>query len=262
VLYPLSYGRFGVIFSRQVLAMRTSERHHLKDNELALALGHAGDFATRHKRTMTMTIVSLVLVVVATGAFFAWRNNVEAKSREALAKAMVINEARVVPPAPSPEGIAPKPAAGTYPTEKAKLEAALPQFMAAADAYPSSDAGRTARFHAASVLVALGRYDEAIKQYDQLMSAGGLLGQSARLGKADAQLRAGQHDAAIASFKELSEKADITLPKGALLLELARAYKVAGKTDDAKKTLNLIVEQHADSPAAAAAKQELEKIAG
>jgi hypothetical protein len=242
--------------------MRTSERHHLKDNELAIALGHARDFGTRHKRTAMMTTIAVVLVAVAAVAFFAWRNSVEAKSREALARAMVVYEARVVPPAPSPEGVTPAPTTGTYPTEKAKLEAALPKFMEAADAHASSDAGRMARFHAAGVLVTLGRYDEAITQYDQLMSASGLLSQSARLGKADAQLRAGQHDAAIASFKELSEKTDSTMPKDALLLELARAYKVAGKTEDAKKTLNQIVEQHADSPAAAAAKQELEKIAG
>jgi tetratricopeptide (TPR) repeat protein len=242
--------------------MRTSERHHLKDNELAIALGHAGDFVTRNKRRLTMTIVSLALIAVAAIAFFAWRNSVDAKSREALAQAMVVYEARIVPPAPSPEGVAPAPTAGTYPTEKAKLEAALPKFLAAADAHPSTDAGRMARFHAAGVLVTLGRHDEASQQYDQLMNAGGLLGQSARLGKADAQLRAGQHDAAIATFKELSEKTDSTLPKDALLLELARAYKLAGKTEDAKKTLNQIVEQHADTPTATAAKQELEKIAG
>jgi tetratricopeptide (TPR) repeat protein len=242
--------------------MKTSERHRLRHNEVAIALGHASEFAARNKRTLTMTIVSLVIVGVAAVAFFAWRNSVDAKSREDLAKAMVTYEARVVPPAPSPEGVAPAPTAGTYPSEKAKLEAALPQFLAAADAHSSTDAGRTARFLAAGVLVSLGRYDEAIKQYDQLTGVSGLLGQSARLGKADAQLRAGQHDAAIATFKELSEKTDSTLPKDALLLELARAYKVAGKTDEAKKTLNRIVEQHADTPTAATAKQELEKIPG
>ena len=242
--------------------MRTSQRHHLKDNEVAIALGHASEFAARNKRTLTMTVVSLVLVGAAAIAFFAWRNSVEAKSREALAEAMVVYEARVVPAAPGPEGVESKPAPNTYPTERAKLEAALPKFTAAADAHPSSDAGRMARFHAASVLVSLGRYDEAMKQYDQLSGASGLIGQSARLGKADAQLRAGQHDAAIATFKELAEKTDSPMPKDALLLELARAYKVAGKNEDAKKTLNQIVEQHADSPAAAAAKQELEKIPG
>ena len=241
--------------------MRTSERHHLKDNELAIVLGHASDFTARNKRTLTMTAVALVLVGVATGAFFAWRASVDTRSREAMAQAMVVYEARVVPPAPSPEGVASAPALNTYPSEKAKLEAALPKFMAAADAYPSSDAGRTARFHAAGILVTLGRYDEAMQQFDQLASSGGLLGQSAQLGKAEAQLRAGQHDAAIATFKQVSERSDSPLPKEAVLLELARAYKVAGKTEDAKKTLNQIVEQHADSPSAQAARQELEKIA-
>ena len=241
--------------------MKTSERHHLKDNEVAIALRHANEFAVRHKQTFTMTIVALVLVAVAAGAFFMWRNSVDTRSHEALAQAMVVYEGRVAPPTPSPEGVAPATAPNTFPSEKAKLEAALPKFMAAADAHPSSDAGQTARFHAAGILVSLGRYDEAMKQFDQLSGAGGLLGQSARLGKAEAQLRAGQHDAAIATFKELSDKSDSPLPKEALLLELARAYKVAGKTEDAKKTLNQIVEQHADSPSAQAAKQELEKIA-
>ena len=92
-----------------------------------------------------------------------------------LAEAMVIEEARVMPPAPPP-GTTNDPNAiggqlpGTYPTEKAKLEAALPKFQAAADAYPSHDAGLTARYHAAKALVTLGRFDEAVKQYDQVIA--------------------------------------------------------------------------------------------
>jgi FimV-like protein len=240
--------------------MKTSERHHLKHNELAFALGQAGDFATRNRRTMLITVGTIVVLAVAAGAFFAWRTSVDTRSREALAQGMVVLEARVAPPAPGADPsvpIAQQP--GTFPTEKAKLEAALPKLLAAADGYPGTDSGRTARYHAAVALVGLGRYDEAIKHYDQVAGAGGLLGESSRLGKAEAQLRAGQHDAAIGAFKELSEK-DSNLPKEAILLELARAYRAAGKTDDARRTLNQIVEQHADSPFAATAKQELEKI--
>jgi FimV-like protein len=241
--------------------MKTSERQHLKDNELAIAIARAGEFAARNQRIVRVATGAAALVAVAAAVFFMWRNTVEATAHEALAQAMVVAEARVAPPIPGAEGAAPTQQPGTYPTEKAKLEAALPKLLAAADAYPSSDAGRVARFHAAGALSALGRYDEAITQYDRTGTRG-LLGQSARLGKADAQLRAGQHDAAIAAFKEISEKSDSNLPKEALLLELARAYKAAGKNDDARKTLNQIVEQHADSPVAAAAKQELEKISG
>ena len=183
-----------------------------------------------------------------------------------LAEAMVIEEARVMPPAP-PTGTTNDPNAvggqqpGTYPTEKAKLEAALPKFQAAADANPSHDAGVTARYHAAKTLVALGRFDEAIKQYDQVIAGGApLLARSARLGKAEAQLRSSQFDPAIATLKQIVDQKDAALPAEALLMELARAYKLAGKTEDARKTLTLIVEQHADTQYATEARAELERL--
>lgn len=246
--------------------MKTSQRHHLKENDLATALRRAADITERHQRNIGLAIGVVVLLAIAIGGFFFWRSRTETQAREMLAQAMVINEARVQAPTPATEPTAtpttPAQQPGTYPTQKAKLEAALPKFVATADAFPSSDAGKTARYHAASTLVSLGRFDEAIEQYDRVISDGGLLAEMARLGKAEANVRAAKYDPAIASFKELSERTDSSIPKEAVLLELARAYKLAGKTDDARKTLNQIVEQHADSPFATEAKQELEKLQG
>jgi tetratricopeptide (TPR) repeat protein len=250
--------------------MKQSERRHLKENDLANALGQANVWRERHQKQVTMAVVAVLLLAVAVAGFLAWRNRVDNNARARLAEAMVIYEARVTPPAAaaadpasnaSPS--APTQPPGTYPSERAKLEAALPKFLAAADEYPSSDAGRTARYHAAAALVGLGRHDEAVAQYDRVISDGsGLLAQMARLGKAEAQLRASQYDAAITSFRELAERSDTAVPKEAMLLELARAYRLAGKTEDARKTLNQIVEQHADSPFAGEARSELEKIKG
>jgi tetratricopeptide (TPR) repeat protein len=245
--------------------MRTSERHHLKDNELAIAVRHASAWATENQRAITLGLSTIALVAVGILGYITWRNSVDGKARAMLGEALVIQEARVVPPAPPATDptapVPPAPQPGTYPSEKAKLEAALPKFLAAADAYPSSDSGQTARYHAASALVGLGRFDEAIQQYDRVISdSSGLLPQMARLGKAEAQMRSSKHDAAIATFKEISERTDSKLPKEAVLLELARAYKAAGKNEDARKTLTQIVEQHAQSPFAAEAKTELEKI--
>jgi tetratricopeptide (TPR) repeat protein len=249
--------------------MKHSERRHLKDNELAIALANANEWRAQNQKTVTMALVAVVLVVVAVIGFTTWRRSVDSKAREMLAAAMTVNDARVTPPAPPTDASgnatpgAPVQPPNSYPTEKAKLEAALPKFVAAADAYPSTDAGRTARYHAASVLVGLGRFDEAVAQYDRVIAdSSGLLAQMARLGKAEAQLRASKYDAAIATFKELSEKTDTGVPKEAMLLELARAYKLAGKNEDARKTLTQIVEQHADSPFASEARSELEKIKG
>ena len=246
--------------------MKTNERQHLKDNELAIALGQAQHWAGSNSRTIVTLIIAIVVVGGGVLGYLAWRNSVDNKARTLLAEAMVIEEARVMPPGP-PAGTTNDPNAiggqmpGTYPTEKAKLEAALPKLQAAADAYPSHEAGITARFHVAKTLVALGRFDEAVKDYDRVIADGsGLLARSARLGKAEAQLRGAQFEPAIATLKQIVDQKDAQLPAEALLMELARAYKLAGKTDDARKTLTQIVEQHADTPYASEARTELEKL--
>ena len=248
--------------------MKTTERHHLKDNELANAIGQAQHWAGGNSSTLITAIAAILVVGAGVLGYMAYRNNTDNKARLLLAEAMVIEEARVMPAGPPP-GTTNDPNAvggqlpGTYPTEQAKLEAALPKFQAAADAYPSSDAGLTARYHLAKNLVALGRFEEAIKAYDQVIAGGNaLLGRGARLGKAEAQLRAGQFDPAIATFKQVVDQKDANLPAEAVLMELARAYKLAGKTDDARKTLTQVVEQHAETQYAAEARSELEKLKG
>jgi TolA-binding protein len=247
--------------------MKHSQRKHLKTNEFANVIGHANDWRVQHQRTITLTLIAIVVAAAAALGFIAWRNSIDTKARALLAEAMVVYEAPVqaAPPAGETAGnespAAPVQTPGSYPTEKAKLEAALPKLLTAADQYPATDPGLTARYHAASALVGLGRFDEAVVQYERVVDDGtGLLAQMARLGAAEAQLRAAHYDAAIASFAELSNRTDAGLPKEAMLMELARAYRLAGKTDDARKTLTQIVEQHADSPFASEAKAELEKI--
>jgi tetratricopeptide (TPR) repeat protein len=246
--------------------MKTTERHHLKDNELALALGDAQSWATDNSKSIITIVAAIVIVGGAVLGFMVWRNSTDNTARRLLAEAMVIEEARVMPPGP-PTGTTNDPnfiggqLPGTYPTEKAKLEAALPKFKAAADTYPTHDAGLTARYHLAKTMVALGRNDDAIKEYDQVMAGSSpLLSKSARLGKAQAQLLASQFDPAIATFKQIVDQKDPQLPADAVLMELARAYKLAGKTEDARKTLTEIVEQHADSPYATEARSEIERL--
>lgn len=248
--------------------MKTTERHHLKDNELAIALGHAQGWAEKNQQTLIAIVALLVVIGAGIAGYAAWSGSTDTKARTLLAEAMVIEEARVMPPGPPPgtstdPTLVPGQAPGTYPTQQAKLEAALPKFLAAADAYPKTDSGLTARYHAATTLVSLERFDEAVKQYDQVIGNGsGVLQRMSRLGKAEAQLRAGQFDPAIATLKETSEQAGTNLPVDAVLMELARAYRLAGKTEDARKTLTQVVEKHADSPLAADAKTELEKLKG
>jgi len=240
--------------------MKHSEKEHLKENEVATALAAAGQ-----NRSRLMAIGAGVLVVlVAIGSFVTWQRNKDSAVSALLADAMVVYEAPVQAPVPGDAGstAAPTQMPGTYPSEKAKLEVALPKFLAAAESSPASTPGRLARLNAASVLVALGRFDEARTHYEQLTTGTDIVASGAALGKAQAQIRAGQFDPAIESLKTLSAQPTGTLPIDGVLMELARAYRSSGKVDDARKTLTEIVEKHAESPFVTEARAELEKLKG
>ncbi len=244
--------------------MKHSEREHLKENELAKVLTVANASLGQHKSQVLMIGGVILALLVAYAGYTFWSRNADSAVSGLLADAMVVYEAPVQAPLPADAGspAAPTQAPGTYPTEKAKFEAALPKFIAAAEASPTSAPGRLARFNAASILMSLGRFDEARAQYEQLTGGSDLVARGAALGKAQAQVRAGQYDPAIESLKTLSTQTTSDLPVDGVLMELAKAYRAAGKVDDARKTLNEIVEKHAESPFIGEARAELDKLKG
>jgi TolA-binding protein len=247
--------------------MRAKERHHLKENELAHRIGAARDYLEPRRKQFGLAGVVIVLVAIAVIGVIVMRQRTQARAAAMLAEAMVVLDAQVIPPAPvDPTSPTPPAAAmagtGTYTSETDKLNAAVPKLRQAADAYPDSQAGITARYHLASSLAALGKHQDAAQAYDEVMkrAGNGVYGQMARLGKAEEQARAGQHDAAIATFKELAEKEDGELPTDAILMQLGRAYAAAGKKDEAQKTFTKVVDEHPDSPYASEARKELDAL--
>jgi tetratricopeptide (TPR) repeat protein len=254
--------------------MKRTERHHLKENELAVSLRRAREGAERHRREITMTTIAALVVVAAAVGFFVWRSRTNGQAQARLAEAMTVMDAQVVPPAPpSPPPTAeatnppappapPPPPPGSYPTERAKLEAALQKFMNAADAYPSTQAGIAARYHAASILASLGRPADAAQQYQDVANRAGdrIYGQMAKLGLANAQLQAGQLDKAISAYRDLSARSDTGLPIDAVLIQLGRAYMAAGKVTEARQTFTRIVDEFPDSQYAIDARRELDSL--
>lgn len=251
--------------------MKRTERHHLKENELAVSLRQARETAERHRREIAMgTILALVVIAAAVG-YLVWRSRVNGQAQARLAEAMTVMDAQVVPPAPpTPPPTAeasantppapPPPPPGSYPNERAKLEAALTRFMSAADAYPSTKAGVAARYHAASLLAALGRPVDAMQRYQEVIdrAGDGIYGQMAKLGLADAQMQAGQVDKAISGYRDLSARTDTGMPIDAVLMQLGRAYLAAGKVTEARQTFTRIVDEFPDSQYATDARRELD----
>ena len=249
--------------------MKRKERQHLKENELAHTIETAREFLETRQRQITGAIVGLVVIALVVIGFMVYRKQTQSRGSDLLAEAMVALNARVVPTGATGEENLPAGATlgatGTFSTEEAKLKAALPKLKAAAEKYPDSAAGITARYHLASSLAALGQSQDAIKEFDEVVKRSGassLYGRMARLGKADTQSHAGQLDAAIATWKEMASANADDLPVDAILIELARAYVQKGNTAEAKKTFTQIVDQHPNSPYLAEARTELENLKG
>src|SRR5688572_26641793 len=250
--------------------MKRQERHHLKENELVHTIEATRDYVESRKREIGVGVTA-VLVIAAIGfGVMLYRQSSQSRGSELLAEAMVALNARVVPAGAQATGedipaAASLGATGSFATESAKLTAALPKLQAAADAYPDSAAGITARYHLAGALAALSRHDEAIKQFDDVTRRAGndsLYGRMARLGKADTQARAGQLDAAIATWQEMAASTSGDFPVDAILMELARAYIQKGDKEGARKTFNQLIDQHPESPYTGEARTELDNLKG
>ena len=239
--------------------MKATERHHLKENDFETWLVGATDWFTANRNLVLYGGAAIVLVALAVVGTVAYRNLQAGKATGMLAEAMSVAEAAVVAPTTADAAKPPVQPAGTYPSDRARLEAALPKLMAVAEAYPATDAGIIGRYRAAAALVALGKTAEGIQRYQEVVAQGkGVYQVMARLGIADAQLRAGQFDQAIASIKDVAASNAEEAPTDGVLMQMARTYRLAGKEDDAKKTFKRVVDEYPQSPYTPIARRELD----
>jgi TolA-binding protein len=242
--------------------MKSTERHKLKENEFVHTVARAREVLdTRGRDMVTIVIVVVVALALASG-YTAWRHSRDAKANTMLASALAVAEAPVVAPtAPAPGSPMPVQQPGTFQTEQAKLEAALPKLVEAADKYPGTDAGIAARYHAAGTLAALGRYPEAERQYQEVVDRAGtrIYARTARLGLAEVQVAQGKYDSAIRIYQQLSTDTTSQIPVDGVLMELGRAYMKAGKKAEAARAFTRVVEEFPQSLYVADARREMEE---
>jgi len=237
--------------------MKRAERRHLKQNEFEAVTLQALELLGERRRELSMVALVVAVIAVVGGGYWIWRQHVLNSSHALLADAMIVQEARVGPPnaATGQSGL-------TFPTERERAQAAIVKFKAAADAYPTTDAGLFARYQEAALQLSIGNTADAIKTYQEVIdrAGDGLYGQMARLGMAETYARGGQYEQAITAYRELAQRKDTQLPVDGILIELGRTYRDAGKVGDAQQTFNRIVEEFPESPFNADAKRELEAL--
>jgi TolA-binding protein len=242
--------------------MKSQERHKLKENDFASTVLHAREALEARRRDLLWGLVVVIALLASVGAYAGWQQVRSGRSTELLASALAVYEAPVVPPqAPAPGSPAPVPQPGTYRSEQAKLEAALPKFLEAADRYPSSDAGIAARYHAAAILASMGRFSEAEQRYQEVVSRAGssLYGRTARLGLAEAQVAQKKYDSAITIYTELSRDTNAQLPVDGVLMQLGRACVKAGRKEEAVRAFTRVKDEFPQSMYSEEARTELEE---
>ena len=239
--------------------MNRTERHHLKENELAHLAGSARHIVEEKRGQITAVSIAVVVVLVAGLGYYAWNSRIQGRAHSLLAEALVLDDARIGPP-PAPGS--PNPGGVSFPTPRAKYQAALTKFKIAADEYPKTEAGIFARYRQAGTFMSLGEPKGALEAYQQVIDAAGdsLYGQMARLGLAEAQAQTGSFDQAIAAFTELAQRKDGPVPVDGVLARLGRAYLDAGTKADAEKTFTRLVEEFPGSPFPDEATRELEPV--
>lgn len=288
--------------------MRREERHHLKQNPLAIVLAEGRTWLAESGRPVLIGGGIVLAALIAVGAYFSWQQVQERRAGELLAEAMYTLGAAVVPPPEDPidailepdddsaadespasntdetseiddattgggdrpivDDPSPPPPVefvqppGTFPSLDAKLEAALPQLLAVADAYPNTQQGFTARYQAAAVLVALERAAEAATQYRQVVDLAGetLYGQMSRMGLAETLLLTGEPQEAIPLLENQNSALESLIPVDAVLMRLGHAYQLAGQPDDALAAFNRVVEEFPISIYFTDAQQEVETL--
>jgi len=242
--------------------MKRAERRHLKENPFAVWVGEVTQTFVDYRREITYGGIAVLAVVVVAAGYLYWRSQVSARADAALASALAVAEAPVVPPPAPGTTNAPAPQPGSYPSEAAKLEAAVPLFVAVADRFPGTPAAMTAEYRAASALARLGRFDEASARYQEVIAQEpeSLYAEMSELGLAGVELAQGRADEAITIYLRLVSAPDTRLPVDGLLVQLGKAYLKAGKTAEAAQTYKRIVDEFPQSPYAADARQALDGI--
>jgi hypothetical protein len=244
--------------------VKSTERHKLKQNEFERTVAQARDAIAERQRELTTAIVAVVAVLVVAGGYFGWRASRNSKATTLLASALAVAEAPVIaPPPPAPGSAPPIQQPGTYRTDRERAEAALPKLQAAADAYPGTEAGITARFRLAATLAELGRNSEAEQRYQEVVdktSSRDIYHYTAQLGVGEARMAQGKAADAMATFQALATDGNSQLPVDGVLMQLGRAALVAGKKDDASRAFNRVVEEFPQSLYVTEAKEKLAEL--
>src|ERR1051325_1212903 len=196
-------------------------RKELKQDKIKETIEHGAEAVLSHGQFAGILVAVVLAVAIGYGG---WRFYIEHQTAQAsvgFESAMKAYKGRI--------GAAPDPADPSEPVyadEKARAQDALSKLTKLADAYPSTNPGKLARYYAALCLEDLERQNQALEELKKISgSSDKELAAMAQYQMAIIYARTGKTDDAVKLLRALADKPSVIVPRPLVLLELAGALR-------------------------------------
>ena len=232
--------------------MRSDVRHELKRDKFAETTTETMHWAVEHRSRLILYGSLALAVIVLAITFFAVRRSQEQSASVALASALEIYQAPIVP-----AGTPAQPGITTFNSSRDRSAAANAEFRKVADKY-STQSGKMARYMEGVTYGEVGDYTNAEKELKSVDGSGDL-GNLAKFALASVYRQSNRENDAINLYQEISAHPSRSVGKSMADLELASIYS-AKQPEKAKIILQQVAKDNANTVIAQLANEKLAAI--
>lgn len=192
-------------------------RKELKQDRIRESIEHGAEAFYSHGKAIAVVVAVALLAAIGYAGWNFYSNRQNLKASAAMDAAMKVYNAPIRGANQPVEAGEP-----SYASESARSQEASQKFIALADKYPRTNAGRLARYYAALCLEDLERQNQALEELKKIDSGKDKeLAAMAQYQEANIYARTGKTDEAVKTYRLLAEANSVFVPKPMVLLELA-----------------------------------------
>jgi predicted negative regulator of RcsB-dependent stress response len=234
--------------------VRSDVRHQLKRDKFAETTTDTMHWAVEHRSRIVLYGAVVLAVIVLAISFVAVRRSQEQSASIALANAMEIYSAPIVP-----AGTPPQPGLTTFTSAKDRATAANAEFRKIADKY-STKSGKLARYMEGITYNEMGDPANAEKELKAVASNGGAdLANLAKFALASVYRDSNREADAINVYQDIAAHPSLSVGKSMADLELASIYSTK-QPDKAKIILQQLAKDNKDTSIGQLANEKLAAI--